>query len=283
MRFLLVTFYIGLIEALVSSKDWYLVNKQDKIPEFEPLRRGQELGVECIQRRIDDGEHKFDENKNIIFGKFPRCIEHNDYLKFKYNKNQDLTCTVVLTDELFHLFQLYIHEDSPFSCRLPITSNPTMSDHQEGLTVPMTFNFRGRVSESHLDIDTNMNVIVQTPQDTPTILSAVGWSSGTNFTKVIIGDHLPIRFSVRWIGSVSPKNQAKAQYNIPFTDGYYALPKSITYNHQKIYILISVLVGLISSVATYTVTYKYFLYKSKKFGFAVLNFDGGESGLNKKD
>lgn len=269
-----------------SANNWYLLDKDDNMPQFPAYSTGDKVPIDCIQRRIDDGEHKFDEQKNIIFDSFPKCKETNDYLHFKYNVNEDIQCTVGLTDELFHLFQLYVHEDAPFSCRLPLTgSKARMSAHQEGISVPLAFNFRGRVSEAHIDIDNYMNVIIQTPTNYKSIVSAVGWSAGTNLTRIIIGDYLTLNFAVRWIGSVSPRSSdgADSKYGVlPFADGFYALPKSITYNFSSYLVSLGLIIAVLSSLATYYVSYSYLLRKVKKFGYPVPG-DDGERGFSKKD
>ncbi|GMM35168.1 hypothetical protein DASC09_024930 [Saccharomycopsis crataegensis] len=264
------------------NKDWFLLDKQDNIPEFSEYTNGDTVPVTCIQRRIDGGIHKIDARKNIIFKGFPKCKETNDFLRFSYKTNQDFTCTIHLADELFHLFQLYIHEDAPFSCRLPIIKEKKTAD-KHGLSVPLTFNFRGRSSENYIDIDNNMNVIVQAPSGYNSIVSAVGWSSGTNLTRVIVGDYLPLHFSVRWLHNAEPKYSNNIE--TPFTDGFYALPNSVSYNFGKQLTLVGLVIGILSSIITYYISYNFLLKKTKKFGFPVPNKfeDGGENGLVKKD
>ncbi|CEP20565.1 unnamed protein product [Cyberlindnera jadinii] len=176
----------------LSLCEVFPLNKQLKPPTIAPYSIGDDVAVECIQRQIDTGEHKFDADGNIIYGQFPVCAETGKPLSLRYGISDDFNCTVALTDEQFHLFQLYIHEDSPFSCRVPYSSNP------QDAAIPFTLNFRGHLETSHLDIDTTMNVMAHKHKD-GTIMTMIGYASGSQTKRYIIGDQLTIQFSVNWV------------------------------------------------------------------------------------
>ncbi|KAI3406785.1 hypothetical protein KGF56_000390 [Candida oxycetoniae] len=197
---------IGILSLAVfaSAIQWYPVNSKGEIPSIEPFQKGQEIQFDCIQRNIDNGEHKFDQQNKVIYGPFPKCKETSKPLSFKYGVNEDVNCTIEFTDELFHLFQLYIHEDVPFSCRLPMSSE-MLSIEKGGAYIPFTFNFRGEITDSHIDVDHSMNVLITIP-DNPmeyTFVSAIAYSSGTNTTRIVIGDTMTIQFAVRWLDQLN--------------------------------------------------------------------------------
>lgn len=94
--------------SLSHAIDWYPVNSKGEIPaDIKPYTKGQDINFDCIQRNIDNGEHKFDEKENIMYGAFPKCKETGKPLMFKYGITEDISCTIEFTDELYHLFQLY--------------------------------------------------------------------------------------------------------------------------------------------------------------------------------
>ncbi|EMG49770.1 hypothetical protein G210_5408 [Candida maltosa Xu316] len=175
-------FTLLLLPVLAYAVDWYPIDSKGEIPtNIKPYIKGQDVPFDCIQRNIDNGEHKFDDKDKIIYGPFPKCKETNKPLMFQYGINQDLNCTIQFTDELYHLFQLYLHEDVPFSCRLPLSSEP-LSIEKGGASIPLTFNFRGTLSDSHIDIDHSMNVVLTKPAndnvDEFTFISAIAYGSG---------------------------------------------------------------------------------------------------------
>lgn len=139
--------------------------------------------------------------------------------------------------EFFHVFQLYIHEDVPFSCRIPyskkVRGTPVgdkvkrHGDHaDEGVAstapvaaqattvgkkiistpkkpsntiyIPLTFVIRGVIQESHLDIDPAINVVLLSNTTAGRVNSAVAFSSGSSVQRFIIGDSLPLRIATRW-------------------------------------------------------------------------------------
>ncbi|SGZ51829.1 CIC11C00000002826 [Sungouiella intermedia] len=264
--------------AISVSKKWFPLTRKGEIPTIEPYVEGQDVFIDCISRNIDTGEHKFDSNDRIVYTAFPTCKETGKPLTFHYGVLEDLNCTVVFTDELYHLFQLYIHEDAPFSCRIPLS---TEANYMElgGATIPLTFNFRGEVRDSHLNVDPNLNVFFTKPggkkPEQQSFISAVAWSSSTNATRVIIGDSLTLHMAVRWFddlknaGSLSPDGDG-----LPYADGFYKLPLNsipISYNQ---YAFTLIMVAVISFVVSFAVSTRFRKRKS---------FHDRESDFGKKD
>lgn len=253
--------------SLSHAIDWYPVNSKGEIPaDIKPYTKGQDINFDCIQRNIDNGEHKFDEKENIIYGAFPKCKETGKPLTFKYGITEDISCTIEFTDELYHLFQLYLHEDVPFSCRLPLSSEPLLIE-KGGSYIPFTFSFRGTLSESHIDIDHSMNVLITKPsnnnEDQFTFISAIAFGSGTNTTRTVIGDEVTLNFAVRWLDQLIPANSNQGS-NLPFQDGFYKFPIAfipISYSLFYTYILVTV---FITSILVVIFSYRSISNKIKK-------------------
>lgn len=111
------------------------------------------------------------------------------------------------------------------TCRIPahpITSTSKSSTtHENDLGVlgsedsryvPMVVALNGVLQYSHLHVSNNLNVLVHAaPKHTSpgTIDSATAYSVShlTRNTEIIIGDRLPLRFSVRWYPSPSLPKQ----------------------------------------------------------------------------
>lgn len=242
--------------AISPTKQWFPLTRKGEVPTIDPYVKGQDVLIDCISRNIDTGEHKFDTNDRIVYTAFPSCKETGKPLTFHYGVLEDVNCTIVFTDELYHLFQLYIHEDAPFSCRIPLS---TASNYLElgGAHVPLTFNLRGEVHDSHLDVDPNLNVLFTKPgskaPEHQSVVSAIAWSSGTNATRVIIGDSLTLQLAVRWVnnlknhGSLSP-----AADGIPYADGFYKLPLytiPMSYSQYSVTLIIVAVVSFVVSFA----------------------------------
>ena len=217
-----------------SKTHFYPLDKDGKIPtDIVPYEVGQEILIDCIARNIDNGEHKFDEQERIIHSAFPICKETGKPLTFRYGISEDVNCTIGFTDELYHLFQLYIHEDVPFSCRVPLSSSPNYME-KGGAFVPLSFNFRGDIHESHLDIDNNLNVLFTKPSnripEEYTIISSIAYSSGTNSTRVVIGDSLTLNLAIRWFDTLTNSGSNTNDYKkegLPYADGFYKLPLNL--------------------------------------------------------
>lgn len=101
-----------------------------------------------------------------------------------------MKCTVKFEDEIFHLFQLYLHKDAPFTCRYELRPN-------SGIYLPIDLSFRGNVLESHFDIDPNLNVVMLSNNENE-IVAGSAFSSSTNTTKVIIGQNVELSFNIKW-------------------------------------------------------------------------------------
>lgn len=241
----ITTLLFQAVEA--KGNQWYPLNRKEEIPAIKPFSVGDFVPLECITRNIDNGEHKFDESGKIIYGAFPSCKETGKPLSFSYGVNEDINCTIGFTDELYHLFQLYIHQDSPFSCRVPI-SNEAHSIENGGAHIPLTFNLRGEIHDSHLDIDHHLNVLFTRPstnkQAQNSVISSIAWASGTNTTRVVIGDYLTLNLAVRWYDYLKNGDSQAEQYNyngLPYPDGFYKLPLNsipISYSFFCFYLVI---------------------------------------------
>lgn len=247
--------------AITSPKQWFPLTRKGEVPIIEPYLPGQDVWIDCISRNIDTGEHKFDTNNRIVYTAFPTCKETGKPLVFHYGVQEDVNCTIVFTDELYHLFQLYVHEDSPFSCRVPLS---TSANYLElgGAHVPLTFNLRGEVHDSHLDIDPNLNVIFARPAsklpDQQSVVSAVAWSSGTNATRVIIGDSLTLQLAVRWYDHLKPVGSAAADSPaLPYPDGFYRLPLNVIAISWTQYATTVLLVAVVSFGVSFAISTRF--------------------------
>ncbi|OWB58225.1 hypothetical protein B5S28_g4229 [[Candida] boidinii] len=274
-------------QSMVSAagkNQWYpLVDEEEGVQRLTTeYSKGQKIPLSCISRQIDNGEHKFDSNGNIMYSEFPRCLETGEPLTFQYGVNEDIKCSVKLTDELYHLFQLYVHEDAPFSCRLPIIP-------RQEYYVPLSLSFRGHVAESHIDIDPALNIINVLPENGfGSIISSVGWSSGTNTTRIVIGDTLPIQLAIRWLESanvvtdVESKDQVKG-YGEYYPSGFYKLPNVIG-GYSLFSLIIFCFSTLIISVSIVILVLYNRMNKKiiKELGYRP-GASGNELGLNKSD
>ncbi|KAI5960167.1 uncharacterized protein KGF55_004890 [Candida pseudojiufengensis] len=238
-----------LLLPLVTAIQWFPLDSDGNIPKIQPYLKNQEIFFDCIQRNIDNGEHKFDQQNKIIYGPFPKCKETQKPFVFEYGINEDLNCTIQFTDELYHLFQLYIHEDVPFSCRLPLSSE-VASLEKGGAFIPFTFNFRGEITDSHIDIDHSLNVIITKPNEQNTFISAVAYGSGTNTTRVVIGDEVTLNFAIRWLDQL--KVVGSKGYDLPYKDGFYKF-ETTTSIVSLFYVPIAC---IITAVIVFLITYK---------------------------
>lgn len=147
----------------------------------------------------------------IIYAPFPHCFQTDAPLSLKYGVDETVNCSIDLGHEFFHVFQLYIHGDVPFSCRIPyaktvapLKSNSATDQTSDTSTKVKTLytsfslNIRGNVQESHLDIDPFLNVAMVSNVSDGTIISSIGFSSGNKVQRFIIGDNLPLNLNVRW-------------------------------------------------------------------------------------
>lgn len=254
--------------AALAAAQWYPVNRKGDIPEPVSFHPGDNIQLECIERNIDNGEHKFDDKDRIIYGAFPLCKETGKPLSLKYGVSEDVECTIYFSDTLYHLFQIYIHEDAPFSCRLPY-SNEAGYLEAGGAAVPLTFNFRGQVTDSKIEVDPYINVLLSGKDGT--VVLAVGWGLGTNTTRIVIGDELTLKMAVRWVDlPVAGLNLA----NTPIKDGWYKLPHKwidLTTHYATL-----AGVAVVVAVITLFFTYKRVLSKVKTASWA-------DEEISKKD
>lgn len=167
-------------------------------PKTYPLHQNNDaVPIQCIKRQIDTGEHIFDKETNeIVYHAFPSCFETNKPLSLAYGQDSSLACTIQMEDELFHMFQLYLHKDVPWTCRLETRKG-------SGVYVPIDIALRGDVAESHIDLDPNVNVIIQSiagdsDSSSGEIVAGTAWSSSLTTSKVIIGDLVKMTFNVHW-------------------------------------------------------------------------------------
>lgn len=142
---------------------------------------------------------------NIIYAPFPKCFETDASLTLRYGVDEIFNCTIDLGHEFFHVFQLYIHEDVPLSCRIPYSksfhqTHPDKPDEDtpKRLHTALTFNIRGNIQESHLDIDPFLNLAAVSNVSAGVVSSSIAFSSGHSVQRFIIGDTLPLRIAVRW-------------------------------------------------------------------------------------
>ncbi|OBA13743.1 uncharacterized protein OGAPODRAFT_95894 [Ogataea polymorpha] len=180
---------------------------EDDISKLPVYARNDAVPLQCNARQIDNGEHKFDSQGNVVYADFLKCQETAKPLALKYGLDEQIECTVKFEDEIYHLFQLYLHNDAPFSCKVDVKP-------KSGVGVPIVFQFRGVVEESHFDLDPNVNVLFMTKDNQ--IVSGTAWSSSLNTTKVIIGDSVPLKFDVKWLGNGNKDTDASGMTFVRF-------------------------------------------------------------------
>lgn len=282
----LFTISLALQSVQSASSQWYPLDKKGSIPkDIESFNLGEEIPLDCISRNIENGEHKFDDQERIIYQPFPKCKETGKPLNFKYGINEDINCTIGFTDELYHLFQLYIHEDAPFSCRLPISSESN-SIEKGGASIPLTFNFRGEIHDSHLDIDNHLNVLFSkalSQNSVNSIISSVAWSSGTNATRVVIGDYVTLNLAVRWLDHLKNAGSTAQEFkyaDLPYNDGFYKLPTNSIPMSYSMFCFYLVVVSLATSAIILAFSYNFLSLKFSKNNYRSLD---NESFVAKRD
>src|SRR5690606_15359052 len=154
------------------------------------------------------------------------CAENaNQALSIPFSTTESINCTIPkLTDDLFHVFEFYIHADSPFSCRVP--SRPrgwgqrslaegadannnkvdaSMGGSDDGTEwIPVVLNLAGTIELSHIHIATDMNMVFHTTRDQDNggqvIQSGIAYSTRPleGAKRVKMGDALELRFKVKW-------------------------------------------------------------------------------------
>ncbi|KAF2774336.1 hypothetical protein EJ03DRAFT_5049 [Teratosphaeria nubilosa] len=185
---------------------------------------GQPIPVSCLSRQSDSGEHIQDASGALQYQPFPTCNETGRPLELLFGVERDINCTIdFIDDPFFHLLEFYVHNDAPLTCRIPTKPFPPSAlkdefekgtrDETEGqgslseVYTPMIVALTGTLQLSHLHVSTAMNVLVHAaPKSVApgTIAAATAYSiSREPPTRIVIGDSLPLRFSVRWYPNTS--------------------------------------------------------------------------------
>lgn len=179
----------------------------------------------------------------ILYEAFPVCKETKKPLMLPYYHDIDnFNCTIELTDPIYHLLQLYIHQDAPMSCRIPQGKNGNQF-------VPFIINIGGKIEQSHIDVDARLNLIFtyfdaaedQLSAQTGNgkvrgfIKAATSYNVNSNTTRMIIGEELTFQFSIRWFPSQLP--HLSAMYMRLMTLVYCLLTAIFTFLASTIYYL----------------------------------------------
>ncbi|KAI9678259.1 MAG: hypothetical protein M1817_006204 [Caeruleum heppii] len=206
-----LVFWTALAAAVSSEQPLQPVKKASYSP-------GQAIPVSCLNRTIDTGEHIQDEKGQLQYIPFPTCNETNRPLELYFGVEKGKTsnlfntnCTIpFITDEFFHLLEFYIHNDAPLTCRIParplsggeteVTSSPSSTSDDY---IPIIFALAGNLQKSHVHIANNLNILLHAaPRAThPGVIdSATAYSISplNRNTRIVIGDALPLRLSIRW-------------------------------------------------------------------------------------
>ncbi|KAK5107782.1 hypothetical protein LTR62_000706 [Meristemomyces frigidus] len=212
---LLVTFYTALA-ASQTPPQTPLVQTEYKV--------GQAIPVSCLNRTTDSGEHVTDASGQLVYSPFPICNETGRPLELLFGIEREINCTIdFISDPFFHLLEFYVHNDAPLTCRIPtkpLPPSPSKAEFEKGTTdltegqgslsdiyTPMVVALAGTLQLSHLHVSTSLNVLVHAaPRNAApgTIAAATAYSiSRDPPTRIVIGDPLPLRFSVRWYPTTS--------------------------------------------------------------------------------
>lgn len=180
----------------------------------------------------ETGEHVEDSNHNLQWIPFPICNETNRPLELHYGHEGEVNCTIpFVSDPFFHLLEFYIHSDAPLTCRLPARPPSTVEIVGEKLPeqeyIPLVFALAGTLQLSHMHISTHLNVLLHStpkhhlrPHDSGVLDSAIAYSTsplshmaGSFTRKLVIGDPLPLSFSVRWFPTPAlPKSEGRVEW-----------------------------------------------------------------------
>lgn len=182
----------------------------------------------------ETGEHIETDDHQLQFIPFPVCSETNKPLEFHYGIEAEVNCTIpMVSDPFFHLLEFYVHSDAPLSCRLaarPPAELEYLGDDEKPPPqeyIPLVFALAGTLQSSHMHISTHMNVLLHStpkhhihPHDSGVLDSGVAYSTsplshmdGSWTRKLIIGDPLPLGFSVRWFPTPHlPKTEGRVEW-----------------------------------------------------------------------
>ncbi|KAK3996212.1 hypothetical protein QBC44DRAFT_339574 [Cladorrhinum sp. PSN332] len=196
---------------------------------------GAPIQVECMNRSSETGEHISLPNSpthEIQWIPFPTCNETNAPLSFQYGIEEEKNCTIaMISDPFFHLLEFYIHADAPLACRLPSRPPPHIEvvgqKQPEQEYIPLVFALAGTLQLSHMHISTHMNVLLHStpkehihPHDSGVLDSATAYSTSPlthmesgDTKRLVIGDPLPLKFSVRWFPTAElPKTEGHVEW-----------------------------------------------------------------------
>lgn len=178
---------------------------------------------------------------NLQYIPFATCSETSLPLAFPYGTPQTQTCTIEsLPDELYHLFEFYVHSDSPLACRIPTyslseyTTSSKQDDQSNGLDTagtglndviqwtPLTIALQGTLQFSHIHIHKNINVLIHTwpayfstepfTIDRSRLIAAAAYSvpnttagAPPEGSKIFRNEPLTFTFNIGWVeGTVLP-------------------------------------------------------------------------------
>ncbi|KAK5056061.1 hypothetical protein LTR84_012612 [Exophiala bonariae] len=227
----LLFFYLSLSSAVNAAQEKVL---SDPTPNRRGYTKGDLIPVSCLNRTIDTGEHITDNHGNLQYIPFPTCNETSQPLSFLYNTPQTQTCTIdSLPDELYHLFEFFVHSDVPLTCRVP--SYP-LSQNGQGISsslpgvdgtgadkdqwTPFTIALQGTLQLSHLHLHTNINVLFHISPESETpgevvqshLIASTAYSlpNTTSSTpsegpKIVRNEPVVLTFNIGWVdGAVLP-------------------------------------------------------------------------------
>jgi hypothetical protein len=186
-----------------------------------------------LTARRETGEHIENAAHEIQWVPFQVCNETNKPLEFHYGIEGEQNCTIpMISDPFFHLLEFYIHHDAPLSCRMPARPAPhpevVGEKPPEQEYIPLVFAMAGTLQLSHMHISTHLNVLIHStpkhhvqPRDSGVLDSATAYSTsplthmeGSATRRLVIGDPLPLSFSVRWFPTPAlPKVAGKVEWS----------------------------------------------------------------------
>ncbi|KAK9454273.1 hypothetical protein V1511DRAFT_421662 [Dipodascopsis uninucleata] len=171
-----------------------------------PYRKGDLIPVECLSRELDHGEHITDEETGeLLYEIFPMCSETGRPLEIPFGLDIDnLRCTISLTDPLYHLWQIYVHQDAPLSCKVGKRKGATFM-------APLSVIVSGKLEQSHLDVSTRFALMMSGSFGEGSVFAGGAFSpEPSNTTRVIIGDELPLVFNIRWFDHRLPRSSDRS-------------------------------------------------------------------------
>ncbi|KAL0471316.1 hypothetical protein QR685DRAFT_595763 [Neurospora intermedia] len=218
--------------AITTSLATHVAAAEIAPHELPSYHYGAPIRVECMNRSSETGEHIETPAHEIQWIPFPMCEETKAPLEFNYGIETEQNCTIPMIDDpFFHLLEFYIHSDAPLACRLPARPPPQVEivGEKPHVTeyVPLVFALAGTLQLSHMHISTHMNVLLHsTPKhhlhkkDSGVLDSATAYSTsplthmeGSSTRRLVIGDPLPLQFSVRWFPTPElPRVEGKVEW-----------------------------------------------------------------------